>query len=438
MTDTSHCESGHGERIRTLVVSSPGPADRPYHAATREVRQRSGMPKGKGCVSPNDEPKAADVRQRARALAVALRSYEWRVEDAADAVPAPLEREIVGVCVESGLFAPNLPREIGGAGLSLTEQVTVEEELGGLTNWLWAALWRPPNVLVHATPEQQERFVRPYARGEARGSYAITEPGAGSDVSDLQTVARRDGDGWRISGEKWFVTGGDVARFVLVVAMAESDDGFVPTIFFVARDAPGMVWGRHPKFTNHALYGHPELRLGAVRVSMDDVLGEVGCGIALTHDWFREERLMIAARCVGAARRCLEDAHRWARERRAFGHPIGDYQGMQWLLADSATELAAARALLSQTTAAMEAGLDPKIAHGQAAMVKLFASEMVGRVADRAVQIFGGRGYMRENAVERLWRDTRIDRIWEGTNEMQRLIVARALDRRGLDSLLHA
>jgi alkylation response protein AidB-like acyl-CoA dehydrogenase len=365
-----------------------------------------------------------------------MRGYEMAVEEAADAVPPELEREIVGVCVVSGLFAPNLPPELGGAGLSLREQVIVEEELGGLTNWLWAALWRPPNVLVHATPGQRERYVLPYARGEWRGCYAITEPGAGSDVSNLETVARRDGDGWRISGEKWFVTGGDVARFVLVVAMAETSDGPAPTIFFVDRDAPGVVWGRHPRFSNHALYGHPELRLDGVAVGPGDVLGEVGGGITLTHDWFREERLMIAARCVGAARRCFELAHDWSRQRHAFGQSIGDNQAIQWMLADSATELAAARALLYQTVDAIADGLDPKVAHGQAAMVKLFASEMVGRVVDRAVQIFGGRGYMRENAVERLWRDTRIDRIWEGTSEMQRLIVARALDRRGLDALL--
>jgi acyl-CoA dehydrogenase len=377
-----------------------------------------------------------EVRARARSLATALHPFEIQVEDAGDAVPASLEREIVAACLASGLFAPNMPVELGGAGLSLTEQIIVEEELGGVTNWLWAALWRPPNVLVHATPAQRDRYVLPYTRGEARGCYAITEPGAGSDVSNLQTVARRDGDGWRISGEKWFVTGGDVARFVLVVAMTDSDRERVPTIFFVERDASGMAWGRHPKFTNHALYGHPELTLADVRVGPGDVLGEVGAGITLTHDWFREERLMIAARCVGAARRCLDLAHAWSRERRAFGHPIGEYQGIQWLLADSATELAAARALLYQTVAAVESGLDPKVAHGQAAMVKLFASEMVGRVADRAVQMFGGRGYMRDNPVERLWRDTRIDRIWEGTSEMQRLIVARALDRRGLDALL--
>ncbi|MCA9880360.1 MAG: acyl-CoA dehydrogenase, partial [Thermomicrobiales bacterium] len=206
----------------------------------------------------------------------------------------------------------------------------------------------------------------------------------------------------------------------------------------VARDAPGVRWGRQPAFTNHALYGHPELTLEQVAVTADDVLGAVGGGITLTHDWFREERLMIAARCIGAARRCLEEAQTWARQREAFGSPIGEYQAVQWMLADSATELAAARALLSQTVDAMQAGIDPKIAHGQAAMVKLFASEMVGRVADRAVQILGGRGYMRENAIERLWRDTRIDRIWEGTSEIQRLIVARALERRGLDALLDA
>ncbi len=378
------------------------------------------------------------VRATARALAKTLRQYEMAVEEAAETVPPSLEREMVGACVASGLFAPNLPTEMGGAGLTLREQVVVEEELGGLTNWLWAALWRPPNVLVHATPTQRERYVLPYARGEFRGCYAITEPGAGSDVSDLQTIARRDGDDWRIDGEKWFVTGGNVAHFLLVVAMAETPDGALPTIFFVDRDAPGVEWGRQPSFTNNALYGHPEVTLTGVVVTQQDVLGSVGGGISLTHDWFREERLMIAARCVGAARRCLEEAHAWARQRQAFGQVIGEHQGVQWMLADSATELAAARALLYQTVDAIAGGLEPKVAHGQAAMVKLFASEMVGRVADRAVQLLGGRGYMRENAIERLWRDTRIDRIWEGTSEMQRLIVARALDRRGIDSLLDA
>ena len=376
------------------------------------------------------------MRSRARELAEALRRYELPVEAAAEEVPIALEREIVGTCLASGLFAPNLPAALGGAGLSLREQVIVEEELGSLTNWLWAALWRPPNVLIQATPAQQERFVRPYTRGEVRGCYAITEPNAGSDVSRLETIARRDGAGWRISGEKWFVTGGDVAGFLLVVAQAETESGAAPTIFFVERDAPGVQWGRQPHFTNHALYGHPEVRLEAVAVGPDAVLGKAGEGISLTHDWFREERLMIAARCAGAARRCLEEAHAWSRQRQAFDHVIGDYQAVQWMLADSTTELAAARALLYQTVDAIAGDLDPKIAHGQAAMVKLFASEMVGRVADRAVQIFGGRGYMRENPVERLWRDTRIDRIWEGTSEMQRLIVARALDRRGLGALL--
>ncbi|MCA9877432.1 MAG: acyl-CoA/acyl-ACP dehydrogenase, partial [Thermomicrobiales bacterium] len=180
------------------------------------------------------------IRHRARVLAATLRGYELAVEAAAERVPPALEREIVGHCVASGLFAPNLPVAMGGAGLSLRQQVVVEEELGGVTNWLWAALWRPPNVLVQATPGQVERWVRPYTRGEFRGCYAITEPEAGSDVSRLRTIATRDGDGWRISGEKWFVTGGDVAGFVLVVADTETDQGRVPTIFFVARDAPGV------------------------------------------------------------------------------------------------------------------------------------------------------------------------------------------------------
>jgi alkylation response protein AidB-like acyl-CoA dehydrogenase len=165
------------------------------------------------------------------------------------------------------------------------------------------------------------------------------------------------------------------------------------------------------------------------------VLGEVGQGISLTQDWFREERLMIAARCLGAAARCIELAHQYAESRVQFGQPIIENQAIQWMLADSATELAAAQALTYKVAADIEAGMEVKVAHGRASMAKLYASEMVDRVTDRCVQIFGGRGYLRENPVERLSRDYRVDRIWEGTSEMQRLIIARAIRRRGLGSL---
>jgi butyryl-CoA dehydrogenase len=358
------------------------------------------------------------------------------VEEAAGHVPPALERRVRALCLASGLFAPNLPLELGGAGLPLGQQVIVEEELGRLTNCLWAVLWRPPNVLVHASPAQTERYVIPYARGDFRACYAITEREAGSDTARLTTVARPDGDGYRIDGEKWFCTGGDVAAFFLVVALVQTANGPAPTIFFVDRDAPGFEIGRQPSFTHNVVYGHPEIRLRDVRVGAEAILGEIGGGQSLTHAWFREERLMIAARCLGAAARCIESAQDFAAERVAFGQPIADYQGVAFPLADSVAELAAARALTYQVTAEIEGGLDPKLAHGRASLVKLVASEMVGRVTDRAVQIFGGRGYMRENPVERLWRDTRLDRIWEGTSEIQRLIIARALAKRGLAALL--
>jgi butyryl-CoA dehydrogenase len=375
-----------------------------------------------------------EIRTRARALVDELIPFELAVDEANDVVPPELEREIRSIFLRSGFFAPNFPVEWGGAGLSLAEQVILEEQVGRLTNCLWSALWRPSNVLIHATPEQRSRYVEPNIRGEFRGCYAITEPEAGSDVSSLKTVARRVNGGYRLNGEKWFVTGGDVATFLLVVALVDGDPS-LPTIFFVERDADGLTFVRTPRMTHSVVYGHPEIGLQDVFVAEGGVLGEVGQGISLTQDWFREERLMIAARCLGAAARCIELAHQYAESRVQFGQPIIENQAIQWMLADSATELAAAQALAYKVAADIEAGMEVKVAHGRASMAKLYASEMVDRVTDRCVQIFGGRGYLRENPVERLSRDYRVDRIWEGTSEMQRLIIARAIRRRGLGSL---
>jgi acyl-CoA dehydrogenase len=375
-----------------------------------------------------------EIRTRARALVDELIPFELAVDEANDVVPPELEREIRSIFLRSGFFAPNFPVGWGGAGLSLAEQVILEEQVGRLTNCLWSALWRPSNVLIHATPEQRSRYVEPNIRGEFRGCYAITEPEAGSDVSSLKTVARRVNGGYRLNGEKWFVTGGDVATFLLVVALVDGDPS-LPTIFFVERDAEGLTFVRTPRMTHSVVYGHPEIRLQDVFVAEGGVLGEVGQGISLTQDWFREERLMIAARCLGAAARCIELAHQYAESRVQFGQPIIENQAIQWMLADSATELAAAQALTYKVAADIEAGMEVKVAHGRASMAKLYASEMVDRVTDRCVQIFGGRGYLRENPVERLSRDYRVDRIWEGTSEMQRLIIARAIRRRGLGSL---
>lgn len=375
-----------------------------------------------------------EIRERGKELVERLTQYELAVDEANDEVPPELEQTIRKVFLESGFFAPNFPVDWGGAGLSLSEQVVLEEQLGRLTNCLWSALWRPSNVLIHATPAQRTRYVEPNIRGEFRGCYAITEPEAGSDVSSLRTSARQVAGGYRLNGEKWFVTGGDLATFLLVVANVDGNPD-LPTIFFVDRDAPGVTLVRKPRMTHTVIYGHPEITFSDVFVPVDMVLGAVGQGLSLTRDWFREERLMIAARCLGAAARAIELAHEFAETRVQFGRPIIDNQAIQWMLADSATELAAAQALTYKVAAEIETGIDVKLAHGRAAMAKLYASEMVGRVTDRCVQIFGGRGYLRENPVERLSRDYRVDRIWEGTSEMQRLIIARSLHRRGLHSL---
>lgn len=380
-------------------------------------------------------PYLKDLQARARAFSDSVLLPLERICDEHDGLPPAVEREARQQALAAGFFAPNMPQAYGGGGFDVVEQVLLEEQFGRATNCVWAIVWRPANVLVHCTPAQRERYLLPYIRGEFRGCYAITEPGAGSDTTRLATEAQRHGDGFVISGEKWFATGGDVARFFIVVADVVDGGRRLPTIFLIDRDAPGFTVGRRPRFTHSVVYGHPELKLEDVRVGPEAVLGGVGLGMELTREWFRDERLMIAARCLGAAQRALELAREWALNRKAFGQPVAEHQGIQWMLADSACELAAARALTYKVAWEIQHGLDVKEAHGKASMVKLYASEMAGRVCDRAVQIFGGRGYMRDNPVERLWRDTRVDRIWEGTSEIQRLIIARGLAKRGVEAL---
>lgn len=375
------------------------------------------------------------LQARARAFAESVLMPLEQICDERDGLPAELEQEARAKALASGFFAPNMPTAYGGAGLGVMEQVILEEQLGRVTNCLWAIMWRPANVLIHGTEEQRKRYLLPHIRGEFRGCYAVTEPGAGSDTTRLATVARREGDGFVINGEKWFATGGDVARFFMVVADIPEEGRRLQTIFLVDRDAPGFTVGHKPRFTHAVVYGHPALGLDNVRVGPEAVLGGVGMGMELTKDWFREERLMIAARCLGAAQRALELAQEFTANRQAFGTRLSEHEAIQWMLADSACELAAARALTYKVAWEISAGLDIKEAHAKASMVKLFASEMAGRVCDRAVQMFGGRGYMRSNPVERLWRDTRVDRIWEGTSEIQRLIIARGLAKRGIDLL---
>ncbi|HEY1366028.1 MAG TPA: acyl-CoA dehydrogenase family protein [Gaiellaceae bacterium] len=330
---------------------------------------------------------------------------------------------------EARLTMLNMPPEHGGIGLSMVGQVAIEEESGKATNGLgFAVIDRGPRELLEiATPEQIERFVAPIVRGEYREAWALTEPGAGSDLSGLQATAEQDGNGgWRLNGEKWFVTSEGQPGVYVVAAVAEGEQ----TLFLVEPDAPGLEIARTPSFLHDPYVDHhPQLVLRDCRVP--DSQRVPASGDAGAKEWILVERLFIAARCCGAAMRLVDVASEWAKERQAFGAPIADYQGVSFPLADSLTELLAARLLTYHAAHAFDTLPDRKIVHGKVSMAKLYASEMAGRVADRAVQILGGRGYMVESPAARHFRELRVDRIWEGTSEIQRLIISNGLFKRG-------
>jgi acyl-CoA dehydrogenase len=374
-----------------------------------------------------------DLRARARALTETIMAHEEACEEA-NGLSSEAHREIADRVRELRLNAINMPAEWGGQGLSVLDQVLVQEELGRLTNALWDAVWRPANALRACTPGQREEYLIPAIRGERRDCFAVTEEDAGSDPSLIRTTAQRVDGGFRIDGEKWFVTVGDVADFLIVLAMVMPERE--PTLFLIDKATPGVRVLRTPRYMHTFVYEHPEFGFEDVRVPESAVLGEVGTGYDLTRDWFVEERLMIAARCVGAAERALRAAVEFAGDREQFGAPIIDYQLIQGMVADSVVDIATNRALVRQVAWEADQGLDRRLLHGKAAVVKLAASEASGRVVDRALQIHGGRGYMRENPCERLYRDLRVDRIWEGTSEIQRVIVANEVRKRGLDDIL--
>jgi alkylation response protein AidB-like acyl-CoA dehydrogenase len=357
---------------------------------------------------------------------------EQRVAEAGRIEPAWADELRRKARVE-GFSMLNMPEDAGGGGLSMVGQVALEEESGKATNGLgFAVVDRGPAELWDiATPEQRERFVAPVLRGEHREAWAVTEPGAGSDVSALAATAARDGDEWVLNGEKWFVTSEGDPGFYLVLAVADGEQA----LFIVEPGTPGLELVRTPGFLHDPyLDHHPELRLRDCRVPEANRIPEGGGEGA--REWFLVERLFIAARCCGAAERSLELAREYALEREAFGAKIAEHQGVSFQLADSLTELLAARLLTYHAAAAFDTEPDRKVVHGKVAMAKLYASEAAGRIVDRALQVFAGRGYMTENPVARFYREVRVDRIWEGTSEIQRLIVSRGLLKRGVSPYL--
>ena len=382
-------------------------------------------------------PEQAELQARARAFVEeVLMPLEVDAERARGRLPADaveeIRRQAIARRLDGGLHAV----EHGGQGWSHVEWFLVEEQLGRTTN---ALSWHMPsayNVLAHGSEDQIERYLRPALRGELHDAYAVTEEHAGSDPSQIETTATRSNGGWRIDGEKWFVTYGDIAAVYIVMAKALVDGQELPTLFLVERGTPGIEVVDDPPFTHSYPHGHPTLRFTAVEVGDDAIIGSLGGGDDLQRGWFAEERLGIAARGVGAMWRLIEESTAWALQREQGGQRIMDYQGVSFPLADSAADAAAGQLLALEVARLVDAQADPKVVHAKASMAKLFVSEAACRCADRAVQIFGGRGYMRTNVAERFLRELRVDRIWEGTSEIQRLIVARSLERRGVARVL--
>jgi acyl-CoA dehydrogenase len=333
-----------------------------------------------------------------------------------------------------GLQAMNMPKELGGAGLTMTQQALVSEQIGRATNALGWVLTTPAGWLpAVATEHQLETWVKPTIRGERHECYAITEEGAGSDTEAIEATARRDGHGYVLNGEKWHVTSWNLADHVFFQAkLTKGPHAGQPALFIVDKDSAGVRHVRSPRYSHTYADEHAIVRFEDVRIPVENLVGEEGDGMRYTYEWFRYERLMIAARCCGAAERLIDEATEFSRDREAFGSPIRDYQAVQFMLADSLTELWAARLMTYSTAREIDEDADLKIQHAHCSMAKLYASEMANRLADRAVQIFGGRGYMRENVAERFFRELRVDRIWEGTSEIQRVIIADQLFKRGV------
>ena len=382
----------------------------------------------------------APAVERARAFVQdVLMPLEQEAERLGGRLPAATVAEIKRAAIAAQLAGGRVPARLGGQGWSMAEWFAVNEQFGRVTGGLH---WHVPsvyNVWEEASEEQRERYVRPALAGEGGDAYAVTEAEAGSDPGGIATTAHPlAGGGWRINGEKWFVTSGDVARVLIVMANVVDGSDKLPTLLLVEPGAPGVEFVDDPPFTHNYPHGHPTIRFTDVEVAADAVIGGVGEGENLQRRWFTEERLGIATHGLGAMWRLLDETTDWALTRVQGGQRIMDYQGISFPLADSATDATLGRLLVLAVCAMVDGeDTDPKLIHAKASMAKLFVSEAAGRCADRAVQAFGGRGYLRSNVAERFLRELRVDRIWEGTSEIQRLIIARALERRGVEATIH-
>ena len=343
-----------------------------------------------------------------------------------------LKQELKRKAIEAGLYAANMPEEAGGAGLDTLTWVLYERELGRANYALhWTCVARPSNILMACVGEQRERYLFPSVRGEKSDCLAMTEPGAGSDVRGMKCSAVKDGTDFIINGTKHFISHADEADFVILFAASGEEDTprgkkKLITAFLIDKGHPGFTVRDGYRNVSHRGYNNCILEFTDCRLPASAVLGEVHKGFEVANDWLGATRLQVAATCIGRAERAFEHAKQWSVDRSQFGQQIGKFQGVSFKLADMATEIKAS--LLLTLEAAWK--FDQKTVEDMdMAMAKLKATETLAMVADEAIQIHGGMGLMSELPLERIWRDARVERIWEGTSEIQRHIISRALLR---------
>ncbi len=349
----------------------------------------------------------------------------------AGALPREVGREIQKKVQALGFYAPNIPEEFGGGGLDNLTFTLLERELGRTAMALGVWWGRPSNILLACSDSQRERYLTPCVAGERMDALAMSEPEAGSDVRGMKTFAKRDGDDFVINGTKHFISHADIADFVILFAATGEDA--TPrgpkkriTCFLVDRGTPGFEIRKGYDSVSHRGYNNCILTFDDCRVPADQVLGEIDGGFDVMNEWLFATRLTVAAGCVGRARRAFDLALEWAAERKQFGQTIGRFQGVSFKLADMVTEIDAADWLTLSAAWRLDAGLQ---AGRQIAQAKLYASEMLARVTDEAIQIHGGMGLMDDLPLARFWRDARVERIWDGTSEIQRHIISRDLLR---------
>jgi acyl-CoA dehydrogenase len=346
-------------------------------------------------------------------------------------VPVDLGRQIEKRAIDAGLYSANLPDDIGGGGLSKSAMRLIEREYGKTSHALHSWIGRPTEILLACEGDQIETYLMPCVRAEKRELFALTEPEAGSDALGMKSNARRDGDDWILNGSKHFISGPCMPDFAIVFAATGVDETKRGprkriTAFLVDVGIKGFEIQEGNRCVSYRGYKTFQLSFNDVRLGPGQILGEEAKGFELAGKWLGMGRIWVGASCCGKAERLMGLASEWAANRRQFGQPIGNFQATGFRLADMAIGLRTADLLVADAVTRAESGI---MTDADAAMVKVYCSEMLGRVADDTVQIYGGMGLMEELPIQRLWRDSRLERIWDGTSEIQRHIITRSILR---------